>query len=213
VRHFVHRRFGGRLANYRRRIPPRPPIDPQGTYHVGSRGSYGQPLFRTPDQYDLFLGIYARVAAKYDWTTLEWVLMTNHHHFVIELAKGGLSEGMRELHGGFSRRIHAIYGMTGQGHLVRHGFFARQLHTEGEVVVACRYVDLNTTGATGEAPEQATWSGYAATIGLAHPRPFHQPGELLKHISATPAKARIAYRRFVEEGLVPSGHGPSPNDG
>ena len=31
----------------------------------------------------------------------------NHHHFVVELTRGGPSEGMRELHGGYSRRIHA----------------------------------------------------------------------------------------------------------
>ena len=29
-------------------MPLRPPIDPQGTYHVGSRGTYGRTLFRTP---------------------------------------------------------------------------------------------------------------------------------------------------------------------
>ncbi len=34
---------------------------------------------------------------------------------------------MRETHGCFSRRIHVIYGLTGQGHLVRHGFFGREL--------------------------------------------------------------------------------------
>jgi REP element-mobilizing transposase RayT len=194
-------------------MPPRPPIDPQGIYHVSSRGSYGQPLFRTPDQYELFLMLYARAAKKYDWKTLEWVLMLNHHHFLIELTEGGLSQGMREVHGSFSRRIHAIYGLTGQGHLVRHGFFARQLKSDGEVLVAARYVDLNATGATGERPERAAWSGYAATIGLAHPRPFHQPSELLKLVSAKPSNAQAAYRSFVEEGLVGTSHGPSPNDG
>ena len=51
-------------------MPRRPPIDPQGYYHVGSRGSYGQLLFRTPDQYELFLRLYSRSAAKYGWETL-----------------------------------------------------------------------------------------------------------------------------------------------
>jgi REP element-mobilizing transposase RayT len=194
-------------------VPPRKPIDPEGYYHIGSRGNYGQLLFRADYQCELFLELYARSSRKYDWETLEYVLMPNHHHFVIRLTKGGLSEGMRELHGGFSRRIHAIYGMTGQGHLVRHGFFARQLHTDGEVLVACRYVDRNVTTATGAAPEMAGWSGYRATIGLEHPRPFHSPSALLSLVSNSPAKARTAYRAFVEDGLVLDGHVPSPNDG
>jgi REP element-mobilizing transposase RayT len=193
-------------------MPRRPPIDPQGIYHVGSRGCYGQTLFRTPDQYELFLKLYTRSATKYRWTTLDWVLMENHHHFVIRLADGGLSEGMRELHGTYSRRIHAIYGLTRQGHLVRHGFFARQLLTDGDVVNTCRYVDRNTSAAIGLAPEDAAWCGYSATIGLSHPRSFHTPSALLELISPRPAAAREAYRLAVEDGLVPRGRGPSPND-
>ena len=194
-------------------MPRRPPIDPQGYYHVGSRGSYGQPLCRSDDQYELLLMLYGRSAKKYGWETLELVVMLNHHHFVMRLTNGGLSEGMREFHGCFSRRIHAIYGLTGQGHLVRHGFFARQLRTEGEVLVACRYVDLNATAATGDAPEEARRGGYRATIGVEHPRPFHSPQELLALISASAPNARNAYRVFVEDGLVLRNQVPSPNDG
>jgi len=193
-------------------MPPRPPIDPQGTYHVGSRGCYGQPLFRTPEEHELFLLLYARSARKYGWITLEWVLMHNHHHFVIRLTDGGLSKGVQELHGSFSRRIHAIYGLTGQGHLVRHGFFARHLGTEAEIVGASSYVALNPSKAFGVRPEEAAWSSYPATIGLAHPRSFHSPSALLELISPTPAAARAAYRELVERELGSNGLDQSPND-
>lgn len=194
-------------------MPRRPPINPEGVYHVGSRGCYGRPLFTTLAEHELFLSIYAKTATKYGWRTLGWALMKNHHHFIIQLTDGGLSEGMRRLHGTFSRRIHAIYGLTGQGHLVRHGFFGRELESEGEVLVACRYVDLNAWEATRTAPHEATWAGYRATIGLEHPRRFHQPAELLALLSSQPARARSEYRSYVEEGLVPAGVVPSPNDG
>jgi REP-associated tyrosine transposase len=194
-------------------MPRRPPFDPEGYYHVGSRGSYGQLLFRSDDQHELFLMLYGRTAKKYEWETLAWVLMPNHHHFVLRLTKGGLSEGMREIHGTFSRRIHEIYGMTGQGHLVRHGFFARQLHTEGDVLVACRYVDLNVTAATSAAPELTRWGGYRAAIGMEHPRSFHAPAALLALISNSPAKGRDAYRAFVEDRPVLASQVSSPNDG
>lgn len=193
-------------------MPRRKPIDPQGYYHVGSRGNYGQDLFRTPEQHELFLMLYARKAKKYGWRTLEWILMRNHHHFVIQLTDGGLSEGMRELHGEYSRRIHAIYGMTGQGHLVRHAFFARQLKTEGEVFVACSYVDLNAATKDATHVLETPWGGYRATIGLEHPRPFHQPSALLELISPSPAIARSEYERFVSEGLVLRRRASSPND-
>jgi REP element-mobilizing transposase RayT len=170
-------------------------------------------LFRDDHQHELFLTLYERTAKKYGWETLTWVLMDNHHHFVIQLSDGGLSDGWREIHGGFSRRIHAMYSVTGQGHLVRHAFFSRQLHPDGEVLLACRYVDRNYTAATGAAPEDSPWGGYRATIGLEHPRSFHSPAALLSRVSKSPTKAQTAYRAFVEDGLALGSRVPSPNDG
>ena len=194
-------------------MPRRQPIDPSGYYHVGSRGNYGQLLFRNTDQFELFLFLFARAAAKYGWETLTWVLMPNHHHFIVKLNEGGLSAGFREVHGSFSRRIHAMYDMTGQGHLVRHAFFSRELKTDGEILVACRYVDLNEPRATGRRPEASRWGGYRAIAGLERPRPFHRPESLLGIISPVTSAARAAYRQFINEGLVAGGHVPSPNQG
>lgn len=194
-------------------MPRRSPIDPQGTYHVSSRGCYGRTLFNSTGQHELFLRMYTRVALKYGWETPAWALMLNHHHFVVRLTEGGLSDGMRELHGGYSRCIHAMYGQTREGHLFRHAFFARELKTEGDLLIACCYVDLNAAVAQQTAaPEDAEWSGYRATIGLEHPRRFHHPNVLLELVGRRPDTARDSYRRFVQERLASLRHGPSPND-
>lgn len=195
-------------------MPRRPPINPLGYYHVGSRGCYGRTLFGTVAQHEVFLRMYARIARKYGWETPSWALMKNHHHFVIRLMEGGLSEGMRELHGGYARWIHALYGQTRQGHLFRHGFFARELTTEADVLVTCCYVDLNASAARPERlPEEAEWCGYRATIGLEHPRAFHSPSVLLELIAPQPAAAQVAYQRLVHERLALRSHDSSPNDG
>jgi len=194
-------------------MPPASPIDPTGCYHIGTRGNYGQAVFRTPAEHELFLRLYHRSATKYGWITLTWALVLNHHHFVLQLTRGGLSDGLRELHGGYSRRIHMIDGLTGQGHLIRHRFFRRLLETDEDVLTACRYVDLNIPRATGCRPEDARWSGYRALVGLEHPRPFHRPSELLARLSSSPAKARQAWAEFVHAGLVQDGLATSSNDG
>jgi REP element-mobilizing transposase RayT len=194
-------------------MPPSNPIDPTGCYHIGTRGNYGQPIFRTPDEHELFLSLYQRSANKYGWATLSWTLVWNHHHFVVQLVRGGLSEGLQELHCGYSRRIHQVDGHTGQGHLIRHRFYRRALETDEDVLVACRYVDLNVPRATGCTPAQSQWSGYRAVVGLEHPRPFHRPDELLARLSSSPAKARVAWAAFVQEGLAQDGLDPSSNDG
>lgn len=205
-------------ATHRRRtvkpMPRRAAIDPQGWYHVSSRGSYGRALFPTPSASERFLQMYARVSHKYAWTTIAWVLRHNHHHFVIRLTAGGLSAGMRELHGGYSRWFHLQTGETGQGHLVRHAFFARQLVTDADLLVACCYVDLNPVGSSITLPpERGEWCGYRATIGLEHPRAFHRPSELLELLDRRPSKARDAYRNLVHERLAIRRQVLSPNDG
>jgi REP element-mobilizing transposase RayT len=184
-------------------MPRRAPIDPVGTYHVGSRGCYGRTLFHDFTEHEIFLQMYDRVARKYEWVTLAWVLMKNHHHFIVELHDGGLSEGMRELHGGYSRWLHEIHGLTRQGHLFRHGFFARSLASDADVITACTYVDLNPVKRRPRSDLQApTWSGFRATIGLTHARRFHQPSALLELFGSDPPAARTAYQEHVEAELV-----------
>ena len=193
-------------------MPRRLPIDPTGTYHVGSRGTYGRALFDTVGEHECFLRMYTRAARKYRWETLTWALMWNHHHFVIRLTEGGLSEGMRELHGGYARWIHAAYEQTGEGHLFRHAFYARRLEGEEGLLGACRYVDLNPSEhRPSPAPLKTDWCGYAATLGLEHPRSFHTPSALLEALDPSPAAARRKYRRFVEEEHARRRQAPSPN--
>lgn len=195
-------------------MPPRAPIDPQGYYHVSSRGNFGRSLFETPDHHELYLALYGRTAAKLGWITLAWTLIWNHHHFLIKLTNGGLSEGMRVINHGFSRRLNAVANRTGEGHLVRHGFYAGLLETEAHLLSTCRYIELNAIEARQEKNlGDWPWSGYRAVIGLEHPRPFHDVSALLELFGPTPNTARRAYRRFVEDGLDASGRVQSPDKG
>jgi REP element-mobilizing transposase RayT len=195
-------------------MPPRAPIDPEGVYHVGSRGTYGRTLFATVDQHELFLAMYGRAARKYGWKTLAFALMRNHHHFVVELTDGGLSEGLRELHGGYSRRIHAMNGQTRKGHLFRHGFFANHLLSEQAVVAASSYVDANPlVHRMRPLPRRNDWSSYAATLDLVAPLPFHSPRRLLELVDPDPSRARRRYRLLVEESHARARLDLSPNDG
>jgi REP element-mobilizing transposase RayT len=151
-------------------------------------------------EHEMFLRMYQRVARKYGWQTLAWALMKNHFHFVLRLNVGGLSEGMRELNGGFSRWRNELHEQTRKGHLVRHAFFANHLQTTEAVVATCVYVDLNPAKHRGScAPRSGDWTGYAATLGKIHPRPFHSPPALLELLDDRPSRARTAYQRRVRE--------------
>lgn len=178
------------------------PLKDVGYYHIGARGAYGRPLFRNTPEHELFLDLYAQAAKRYGWKTLGWALMWNHHHFLVRLVDGGLSKGMREIHGGFSRRMNKEDGLTNQGHLVRHCFFASEAITLESIKRRARYIDLNPVKAgLCERPEQWRWSSYGATMGFAYRRPFHEPDELLGLLADDPQEARRVYGEFVQEGL------------
>ena len=200
-------------------MPRRAPIDPEGCYHVSTRGNFGQPLFQSLEEHQLYLDLYARYSRQFDWRTLAWSLLWNHHHFLIELTNGGLTEGMRAINHGFSRRVNAMYGRTGQGHLVRHCFYAGAIESDWHFANVCRYIDLNAVAAQQcRRPQDWPWCGYAATMGHVRPRAFHDVSAQLAHFGARPACARRAYRRLVTEAPVPdegdgsetrAGHPPS----
>jgi putative transposase len=141
------------------------------------------------------------------WTTLAWTLIWNHHHFLIKLSDDGLSEGMRRINHGFSRRINAAYGRTGTGHLVRHSFFAAEITSEAYLLTALRYIELNAVEAgLCERPEDWSWCGYAATMGMAKPRPFHNTGAVLRMFGRRVEEARNRYARFVLGPLPGNGY-------
>jgi REP element-mobilizing transposase RayT len=156
------------------------------------------PLFTTPEEHELYLGLYERHALPRGWVTLAWCLIWNHYHFVVQLTDDKLSDGMRAINHGFSRRINAIHERTGKGHAVRHCFYAGEIKSDAQLAVTCRYVDLNPVAAQlCDRPEDWPWSGYAATLGIHPPRRFHNTLDLLDRFGPDPDKARIAYRGFV----------------
>jgi REP element-mobilizing transposase RayT len=64
-------------------------------------------------------------------------------------------------------------------------------------------VDLNPVRARASfRPEQWRWSSYRAHIGLDHAPPFLALSAFLQLYGPTPARARAAYKRFVQEGQV-----------
>lgn len=175
--------------------PPRS-VDPTGLYHVFSRGNYRAAIFFGEDHFTKYLALLDRVARRRHWSLLDWCLMPNHYHLLIQLENGGLSEGMRELNGCFSRWSNRETGRTGAGHLVKNRFGSRDVIRDGHLWDLLSYIPLNPVRANlVERPEDWPWSGYRATIGLEHPRPFHDPARLLRLFGR---ERPTALRRYIE---------------
>jgi REP element-mobilizing transposase RayT len=190
-------------------------IDPYGVYHVMSRGNFRQRVFSDDDHYRRYLHLLLRVTNRLHWVVLDWCLMPNHFHLVIQLTEGGLSDGMRELNGGFSRWSNVRTGRTGTGHLWKNRFKSLDLDDQAHFLMVARYVPNNPVkDGLARRPEDWPWSGYRATTGLEFPYAFHQPAELLKYFGTHPDIARRRYMELVDLGPLPEDHDPwSDQDG
>jgi REP element-mobilizing transposase RayT len=177
-------------------------IDPLGYYYLGTKGNFGEPIFEERADFEKFLEIYERASTRRCWTTLDWVLLHNHVHVFVKLNQGGLSEGMQELVGGYSRWFNHKKGRTGEGHTFKNRFFSKQVTSDGQLLTLCAYIALNPVEARlCSDPAAWEWSGYAATVGRAARRTFHDVDALLAQFGGTRSRGRRrAQARYV--GLV-----------
>ena len=183
---------------------PRSPreVEPGGIYHVTPRGNDGRDVFLDDADRRRFLLRLGLVARRYGWVVFGYCLMTNHVHLLVQVPDGGLSEGMRDLLGGYARWWNLEHGHY--GHLFRNRFDHTPVRSDRHLIATARYIDLNPVRAKMFFnPHQWRWSSYRAHVGLEHPLPFLANSLFLELLGPTPDKARKAYRRFVREGHVP----------
>jgi hypothetical protein len=130
--------------------------------------------------------------------------MTNHYHVVLRIDDRGLSHGMCELNGRFSRTTNRVNGRT--DHLLGKRFYSRLIETDTHWEEACRYVVLNPVrGGTGcPDPRRWRWSSLRPTLGLELPPACLDVGELLGRFGREPRSARDALWRFVRDGVDPT---------
>jgi putative transposase len=169
-------------------------------YHLMSRGNYKKRIFLDDDHFAKYLDLLTRVARRRRWIVLDWCLMPNHYHLLVQLTDDGLSDGMRELNGCFSRWSNSRTGRTGTGHFVKNRPKLVDVIREGHLWELLSYIPLNPVKwGLSELPEDWRWSGYRATLGLEPPRRFHKPNELLRLFAKDRSAAIPSYRAFVHE--------------
>jgi len=167
-----------------------------------SRGNFRQRVFLDEEHYARGVHYLDQASRRYAWIVLDWCFMPNHYHLLVRLTDGGLSEGMRELNGCFSRWSNSRTGRTGTGHLWKNRFRSLDVLKEGHFWSVIRYVPINPVrGNLAPKPDDWRWSGFRANSGIEHPYRFHQPAELLRYFDARPDAALSQYRDFVGEAL------------
>jgi REP-associated tyrosine transposase len=178
---------------------PRPPrAFVEGIHHLSSHGSDERHLFLTGEDRGSFLDRLAFVIARFSLRLVSYTLLGNHYHVVLFTPGAVVSSALQQLHGWYSLTHNQRHGRG--AHLFRAHCFAREITSDADLLVACRYVAWNPVEAGLSAdPFSWPWSSTAATAGLAEPA---IPLDLspLRAALGDRDDWRRRYRDFIEAG-------------
>ena len=181
-------------------------------HHVTARGDRREEIFRDDRDRSKFLGYLSEGAGRYKVKVHCYVLMENHFHLVATTPDGNLSKWMHQLKTAYTvffNRRHQVVG-----HLFQGRFKSTVIEAEKYLLEVSRYLHLNPV--RGVALGQGTpierrerlreyrWSSYRGYAGLEKMKWFLD-SEPIQGVFESYTGRRwkaLAYRRWVEEGLI-----------
>ena len=166
---------------------------PGACYHVYSRGNERKDIFRTPIDYELFLGILKDTSQLYDFLVHAYCLMPNHFHMLIETPNANLCDSMKRLLGLYTVRFNRFHNRT--GHLFQGRYKALLVDKDEYFLQLSRYIHLNPVKAKlVTAPEEYRWSSMKYFLK------DKAPDFLVKDFTLKSFRSPSEYRTFVLEG-------------
>ena len=183
---------------------------PGAYYHVMNRGNQRQTVFHRDGDRLLFLEKLAASADLFTVDILAYCLMPNHFHLYVRVPQGNLSRFMQSFLTSFTVVINRR--RKSSGHVFQGRFKAELVEAERYGNEVSRYLHLNPvrTAPVRSLPAEEKqcvlrdypWSSFGACAGLRACPAWLKRAETLRSFGGATEAAMIAYRRFVEEGLL-----------
>lgn len=117
---------------------------PGFVYHVMNRANRRDTLFFNNGDFFAFEKVLLRAKWRFHMTLLDYAIMRNHFHLVVQPAVDGqLSRFMHWLTMTHTQRWHLQHGTTGTGSLYQGRFKAVPVQTDNHFLTVARYVQRN----------------------------------------------------------------------
>jgi putative transposase len=122
---------------------PRPPRTEEAgaIHHVFARGVRSAALFIDDEDRRRYLRLLGRATRKQRWNCLQFCLMTNHVHLLVETPEPNLGVGMSRLHGDYAQGFNERHGT--KGHVFQGRYGAVRVRDDAQLVTVIRYLDNN----------------------------------------------------------------------
>jgi REP element-mobilizing transposase RayT len=82
-------------------------------WHVHNRGNNRGDIYLSDEDRVSFLDLLAEAVRRFHWVVIQYTLMTNHYHLLIETPEPTLSRGMKWLAGTYVQRFNRRHGQSG----------------------------------------------------------------------------------------------------
>ncbi|MFZ6642196.1 REP-associated tyrosine transposase [Undibacterium sp. TC4M20W] len=169
-------------------------------YHVTSRGDRREDIYLDDEDRQEWFTVLAEVCDRFNWVVHAYCEMSNHYHLLVETVDGNLSRGMRQLNGLFTQRFNRKHKQV--GHLFQGRYKAILVQKEAHLLELARYVVLNPVRAgMVDLPEDWPWSSYDYCMHDKHAPEWLDTDWLLGQFGSSRKRARVAYAKFVLEGV------------
>jgi putative transposase len=173
--------------------PPRQWVEGE-IYHLFSRGSNRQAIYLNDGDYAEFESLFGAAVIKHRLDCFGWSFMPNHWHTILRAPPDGLSRFMKSVNQRYALRFNRRWART--AHLFENRFGSVHQQSEEQFLWTLRYVVRNPVDALMcGSVQDARWTSFAATAGLAPAPPYLRVGEILERFGQPEGERR---RRFVE---------------
>jgi REP element-mobilizing transposase RayT len=166
------------------------------------RGINKSDIFKDDQDKTLFIERLGENVSKGKCFVYAWVLMDNHCHLLFKSGQQGISAVMRKLLTWYAQYFNRRHGRT--GHLFENRYKSILCDEDNYLLALVRYIHLNPIRAeivtTLKGLDHYPWSGHSALMGNAK-HDWMDTGYILSQFGARKKAARIAYHRFVGEGV------------
>lgn len=193
-----------------RGVVPRKPREEVagGIHHVYARGNNKALLFVDDVDREGYLWLLGTEVGRRRWRCLQYCLMDNHMHMLIETPEPNLGRGMQRLHGDFGRGFNRRHSRS--GHVFQGRYGSTPVRDDEQLWTVAGYIAANPVEAgLCRSPEDWPWSSHAAAAGGRAAPPWLDLARLYERFESWGGDPRERYLAAVAGRGVVAGSRPA----
>ncbi|KPA18863.1 transposase [Candidatus Magnetomorum sp. HK-1] len=169
---------------------------PNAWYHVMNRGRRKELIFKSKDDYMLFLEVIHEAIELFALRVSAYCLMPNHYHLLVQTPDANLSRCMRHINGVYTQRYNSKHSFDGQ--LFRGRYKAIVVAEDTYLLQLIRYIHRNPVRSRQvEKVEHYEWSSHKGYLSKAKKWNWLYKDFILSMLSVKPQKRNRAYQSFM----------------